>query len=164
MEWFQLGQLLLPVALLVVGYVVGRILESRHYVSIRAREQALRGIVALNTRRVPEGVDAVDACLLSSSVVVSSDYFKSFVAGFRNLVGGRFRGYETLMERARREALLRLKAQAQDAGCPLVIGVRFHSTRIAGASTASMEVMAYGTGLRLRNGASASVPSPGGAA
>jgi uncharacterized protein YbjQ (UPF0145 family) len=81
---------------------------------------------------------------------VSSDYFKSFVAGFRNLVGGRFRGYESLLERARREALLRLKLQAREAGASLVIGVRFHSTRIAGSATPAVEVMAYGTALACR--------------
>ena len=80
-------------------------------------------------------------------MVVSSDYFKTFVAGFRNLFGGPMRGYETLLERARREALLRLKLQAREAGARLVIGVRFHTTRVAGSSTPSVEVMAFGTAL-----------------
>ena len=52
-----------------------------------------------------EGVDASGAQLVSGSVVISSDYFKTFVAGFRAFFGGRFRGYETLLERARRDAL-----------------------------------------------------------
>jgi uncharacterized protein YbjQ (UPF0145 family) len=80
------------------------------------RERALRHVVALNTRYVPVGVEATGARLVSGSVVISSDYFKTFVAGFRAFFGGRFRGYETLLERARREALLRLKAEAQAAG------------------------------------------------
>jgi len=146
-DWFNLG---VPAILLVIGYVVGRSLESRHYVSIRARERELQSIVALNTRYVPEGVDAAGATVVSGSVVVSSDYFKTFVAGFRNLVGGRFRGYESLLERARREALLRMKQQARDQGSRLVIGVRFHTTRVAGAQTPSVEVMAYGTAVSER--------------
>lgn len=154
MRWIELfGVLLqfgLPVALVVIGYLVGRVLERRHYDSIRQRERALQAVIALTTRWVPAGVNVQHSQLVSGSVVVSSDYFKTFVAGFRNLVGGRFRGYETLLERARREALLRLKHQAREAGSALVIGVRFHTTRVAGSTTPSVEVMAYGTALHAR--------------
>lgn len=144
---FQIG---IPLLLVAVGYGVGRTLEMRHYRSIRQRERELQGIVALNTRyapQLPDGVVHGRALLVTGGVVVSSDYFKTFVAGFRQLVGGRFRGYETLLERARREALLRLKAQAQQAGATLVIGLRFQTTTIAGSQTPSVEVMAYGTAL-----------------
>ena len=140
----------LPVLLLMLGYGVGRGIEKRHYASIRARERELQSVVALNTRYIPEGVEAQGAAVVSGSVVVSSDYFKTFVAGFRNLVGGRFRGYETLLERARREAMLRMKAQAQEAGCSLVIGVRFQTTRVSSVQIAAMEVVAYGTAVRTR--------------
>lgn len=150
MPWAEIIQLGLPVALIVVGYVVGRALEQRHYASIRARERELLSVVALNTRYLPEGVQARGATVVSGSVVVSSDYFKTFVAGFRSLVGGRVRGYEALLERARREALLRMKQQARDAGSTLVLGVRFHTTRVAGAQTPSVEVMAYGTAVDTR--------------
>lgn len=141
---FQLG---LPLLLVLIGYLAGRALELRHYRSIRHRERLYQHVVALSTRYVPEGVSPARSRLVHGGVVVSSDYFKSFVAGFRQLVGGRFRGYETLLERARREALLRLKAQAQEAGATLVIGVRFQTTPIAGSQTPSVEVLAYGTAL-----------------
>ncbi len=144
LDTFSLWALLIALAL---GYGVGRWLERRHYRSLREREQALRHVVALNTRYVPEGVTATSAQLVSGGVVISSDYFKTFVAGFRSFFGGRFRGYETLLERARREALLRLKAEAEAAGSTLVIGVRFHTTTIAGSTTPSVEVLAFGTAL-----------------
>ena len=147
--WLETLNLWILLALLVLGYGVGRLLERRHYRSIRAREQALRHVLALNTRYVPEGVVAIGAQLVSGGVVISSDYFKTFVAGFRAFFGGRFRGYETLLERARREALLRLKEAAQAQGSTLVIGVRFESTTIAGSSTPSVEVMAFGTALKM---------------
>jgi len=148
MAWVEFINLGVPVGLLVIGYGVGRTLERRHYASLRQRERELQSIIALNTRYVPEGLSPHGSLVVSGSVVVSSDYFKTFVAGYRNLFGGRFRGYETLLERARREALLRLKLQARQAGCRHVIGLRFHTTRIGGASTPSVEVMAYGTALR----------------
>jgi uncharacterized protein YbjQ (UPF0145 family) len=146
--WLETLNLWLLLALLLLGYGAGRWQERRHFRSIRLREEALRHVVALNTRYVPEGVAATGAQLVTGGVVVSSDYFKTFVAGFRAFFGGRFRGYETLLERARREALLRLKEDAQAAGATLVIGVRFQSTTIAGSSTPSVEVLAFGTALR----------------
>lgn len=146
--WVETLNLWLLLGLLLLGYGVGRWQERRHFRSIRQREEALRHVVALNTRYVPEGVAASGAQLVTGGVVISSDYFKTFVAGFRAFFGGRFRGYETLLERARREALLRLKEDAQAAGATLVIGVRFQSTTIAGSSTPSVEVLAFGTALR----------------
>jgi len=140
----------LPLILLAVGYFVGRVLEARHYASIRQRERELQRVLALSTRYVPEGVNALGSLVVSGSVVVSSDYFKTFVAGFRTLFGGRFRGYETLLERARREALLRMKLQARRNGSSLVIGVRFHTTQVAGSQTPSVEVLAFGTALRTK--------------
>jgi uncharacterized protein YbjQ (UPF0145 family) len=145
--WLDTFSLWAPLIALALGYGVGRWLERRHYRSLREREQVLRHVVALNTRYVPEGVVAASAQLVSGGVVISSDYFKTFVAGFRSFFGGRFRGYETLLERARREALLRLKAEAEAAGSTLVIGVRFHTTTIAGSTTPSVEVLAFGTAL-----------------
>jgi uncharacterized protein YbjQ (UPF0145 family) len=145
--WAETLNLWLPLSLLVVGYGVGRLQERRHFRSIRQRETELKHVLALSTRYVPEGVLARDARLVSGGVVISSDYFKTFVAGFRAFFGGRFRGYETLLERARREALLRLKEDARAAGSTLVIGVRFQTTKIAGSSTPSVEVLAFGTAL-----------------
>lgn len=146
-QWLDVLNLGIPLALLALGYGMGRLLERRHYRSIRQREQALRHVLALSTRYVPEGVAATSSELVSGGVVISSDYFKTFIAGFRAFFGGRFRGYETLLERARREALLRLKEQALARGSTLVIGVRFQSTNIAGSSTPSVEMLAFGTAL-----------------
>ena len=39
MPWVDLINLALPVLLLAVGYFVGRLLERRHYASIRRRER-----------------------------------------------------------------------------------------------------------------------------
>lgn len=153
--FLQTLNLWLLLALLMLGYGVGRWQERRHYRSLRIREEALQHVVALSTRNVPQGVQPRGALLVSGSVVISSDYFKTFLAGFRAFFGGRFRGYETLLERARREALLRLKAQAEASGARLVIGVRFESTTIAGSTTPSVELLAFGTALLVTTAAEA---------
>jgi uncharacterized protein YbjQ (UPF0145 family) len=133
--------------LLATGYVVGRIIEQRHYASIRLRERRYRDVLAFPMRFAPDSVTPQQAFLVHGTVVVSADYFKTFVAGLRNLVGGRFRSYETLLERARREALLRLKEDARARGARLVVCVRFETTSIASGWAPAIEVLAYGTAL-----------------
>lgn len=135
------------VILMTVGFVAGRLLERAHYASIRRRERELQDVLAFTMRFPPDPVRTQDAVLVSGTVVVTSDYFKTWVAGLRDLVGGRSRGYETLMERARREALLRLKEAARRKGSTLVVCVRFESTRITAGWAPSIEVVAYGTAL-----------------
>ena len=115
--------------------------------SIRARERRYRDVLAFPMRFPPDTRTPQRAFLVHGEVVGSADYFKTFVAGFRNLVGGRFRSYETLMERARREALLRLKADAHARGARLVVCVRFETTSIASGWAPAIEVFAYGTAL-----------------
>jgi uncharacterized protein YbjQ (UPF0145 family) len=141
-------ELALFLGLLATGYVAGRIIELRHYASIRRRERRYRDVLAFPMRFAPDNVTSQHAFLVHGTVVVSADYFKTFVANLRNLVGGRFRGYETLLERARREALLRLKADAHAKGAALVVCVRFETTSIARGWAPAIEVLAYGTALR----------------
>lgn len=143
----DLIQLGVFVALLIVGYFAGSMIERRHYVSIRQREQEYRDVLAFMVRFPFDRTTPQRAFLVYGTVVVSADYFKTFVAGLRNLFGGRFRSYESLMERARREALLRLKAEARRKGSKMVVCVRFETTTIASGWAPAMEVFAYGTAL-----------------
>ena len=108
--------LILLLTLLCVGYIFGRIAESRHYRSIIAREKTYADILLFAAKRAPPEMTEVDAVLVSGSAVISSDYFKWFVAGLRKIFGGRFRVYETLLDRARRESILRLKQQTRELG------------------------------------------------
>jgi len=135
-----------------LGYFVGTWVERTHYASIRTRERELAGVIALPMKNPPQLAGASDAVMVCGSVVVSVDYFKAFLAGFRNLIGGRVRTYETLLDRGRREAILRMKAAAQRSGCNAVVCLRLESTNLASGSnkkTVGVEVMAYGTAVRL---------------
>jgi uncharacterized protein YbjQ (UPF0145 family) len=151
----SLLQLDFALALLAVAYFSGRRVERRHYASIRAREAELSMLPAVTFRQIPSAwaVDAVG--LVSGSVVVSVDYFKRFLAGLRTLVGGRITSYETLLDRARREAILRCKEDARARGFQAVVSLRIETTRVSRASnnsraTAGVEVLVFGTGLELR--------------
>lgn len=144
MELLQFG---LFIALLVVGYFAGSMIERQHYASIRQREREYSDVLAFMVRFPFDRTTPQRAFLVHGAVVVSADYFKTFIAGLRNLFGGRFRSYETLMERARREALLRLKADARRKGAKTVICVRFETTSISTGWAPAMEVLAYGTAI-----------------
>jgi len=147
-------QLGVAATLLLTGYFTGRSVEKKHYRDIRRREVALRHLPAVTFRRLPKQWHVSDSGLVLGSVVVSVDYFKRFLAGLRLLVGGRIRSYESLLDRARREALLRLKEDAAARGYTAILNVRLETTRMAnarrgGRSTAGVEVLAFGTGLRM---------------
>lgn len=143
----QLGFFLL---LLFAGFAFGRRAESKHYRSILEREDALRHIIVLGDRFPPPSKLQCDAQMVTGSVVVSVDYFKTVVAALRNLVGGNISAYESLIDRARREAVLRMQAAAQAANADMVINVKFETSRVSGnanQSIGSVEVLAYGTAL-----------------
>lgn len=142
-------EILIFLTLLVVGYITGRIAELRHYRSIRDREDTLRGVAAIATKVLPPDFRG-DTRLVTGSVVVSVDYFKRFVARLRNLFGGRVTTYETLLDRARREAILRMKAKANAQGATMVFNVKLETASISKGrrdTIGSVEVLAYGTAL-----------------
>ena len=141
---------LIFLALLVIGYLFGRLAEQRHYRSIHEREDALRRITVIPLRVPPPELLKHDSQLVSGSVVVSVDYFKTVAAGLRNLFGGRVGAYESLIDRARREATLRMQEKARALGAQTVYNVKYETSRIgdnAGQGLGSVEVLAYGTAL-----------------
>ena len=144
---FQLGIFTL---LLGFGFIFGRRAEAKHYKSIFAREEALRSLVVSTDRFPPIEFMNHHSGLVSGNVVISVDYFKVVSAGLRGIVGGRIRSYETLLDRARREALLRMQEQARAAGAEAIINTKLETSRISGNSNkgvGSVEVLAYGTAL-----------------
>ncbi len=137
--------------LLGLGFVVGRIVEQRHFASLRRREQALASLPLLTVRPVDE--DFTDATLVSGSVVVSIDYFKRVWAGLRNLIGGRVRAYETVIDRGRREAIQRMKEEAAAWGADLIFNLRIETSQIGATGgrnkgLGASEVVAYATAVR----------------
>jgi len=136
--------------LLFAGFVFGRRAEKKHYRSIFEREDRFRHIVVTNEKVPSPEFIQHDFTMVAGNVVISVDYFKVVSAGLRSLVGGRISAYESLLDRARREAVLRMQEQAQAAGAQTVINTKFETSRVsgnAGQGIGSMEVLAYGTAL-----------------
>jgi uncharacterized protein YbjQ (UPF0145 family) len=145
--------LIIVAVLLTLGFGFGTFAERSHYRSIRRREDELAEILVFSTRVPPDLDRRRESRLVAGNAVISTDYFKSFVAGLRSLVGGRITSYEGLLDRARREAILRLKADAQSLGPCKVFNLKIETARISmggGNLVGTVEVLAYGTAVAER--------------
>ena len=146
----QLVALGITLLLLILGLVIGSTVESSHFRRLARREQALSRIVLSNLKRLPANWRAADGMLVTGEAVIATDYFKVFVASLRNLLGGRVRSYESLVERARREAVVRMLQGAQAAGANVVWNVRLETATIQGkGKSGGIEVLAYGTAMKV---------------
>jgi uncharacterized protein YbjQ (UPF0145 family) len=139
----------LPVALIILAMITGTLLENRHFRIIEKREEKLHTIPVISGKEYPTDKPVDETRIVSGSVVVSIDYFKRFLASLRNIFGGEVRSYCSLLDRGRREAVLRMKEQFP--GADMIINLRVETSSISkGAKNAlgSTEILAYGTALR----------------
>lgn len=143
----------LPLLILMIAYFIGSTIEKRHFAKIQAREDDLHGFPVVSFDTMPEDWNVSSSDLVTGSIVISLDYFKRVIAGLRGLIGGRIKTYEPLLERARREALLRMTESARKQGYDAVINVRLETSRLAnagrdGKGTAGIEMLAFGTAVK----------------
>lgn len=138
--------------LILLGLFAGRFNEQRHFRSLALREAERMGMVVNNLKCVYDPQSVRDARMVMGNVVIATDYLKTFLMSLRNLVGGEARSAIRLMERARREAILRMLDEAAALGATEVWNVRLEFCNIAmmkGKKGAmQVEVLAYGTAVR----------------
>lgn len=140
--------LILFTVLLTVGYISGTMLEKRHLNSIRSRENEMIDLPTVMLKKPLDASTVSQSKLVTGSVVISIDYFKKIVASLVNIFGGNMVSYETLVDRARREAILRMKSEAKDAS--EIINIRIETSSIsknANRNVGAVEVLAYGTAI-----------------
>lgn len=142
-------QLIIFVVLLSLGYFFGRLAERRHYKSILEREEKWLQLPTTSSKYVMgDNAQVAKSQLVSGSMVVSVDYFKRILAKLRLFFGGNVQSYETLVDRARREAVLRLKESCPKAD--QIINLRLETSSITKGrknQIGSVEVLAYGTAI-----------------
>jgi uncharacterized protein YbjQ (UPF0145 family) len=146
----------LPLLLLMAAYFIGAGIEARHFRSIRRREHEYKDYPVVTFDTMPADWNPGESTMVTGSIVVSLDYFKRVIAGLRSLVGGRIATYEPLLDRARREALLRMIEQARKQGYDAVFNVRLETSRLAnsrgnGEGTSGVEMLAFGTAVKMRS-------------
>ncbi len=141
-------QLYFVLAFLFLGLSVGSLLERLHYRRIRRRELGFATQPVVTFGMFPADKTIVHAELALGSVVISVDYFKRFAASLKKLFGGEIHSYSSLLDRARREALLRLKESCADAD--LILNLRFETSTISNGNNSnigSVEVLAFATAV-----------------
>lgn len=138
---FKLG---ITLVLFFIGWGFGRFIEQKHLNELEQNEHRL-AYIRIDTNKFKSSDN--HGQLISSNVVISHDYFKYIIAQIQNFFGGRLTTYETVVERARREAIVRLKQQAENAGATQIMGLRLSTTEL-GMQGGMVEVFAYGTAIQ----------------
>lgn len=147
MDW------LIVIVCLVVCYFSGNIIEKNHYKKIRERE-----IKFYKKPYITFGKNVVNASkvekteFVTGEVVIGCDYFKMFLAGLRNLFGGNISAYESVLDRGRREAILRMREQAYSKGAQIIINVKIETVMLSPLGSndkaPKVSVLAYGTAVK----------------
>ena len=101
-------------------------------------------MILVNTETIP-GTRIVQVRGLAQGNTVRAKHIgRDFGAAFKNMIGGELKGYTELLTEARREAIERMVAQAEELGANAVVNVRFSTSAVtAGAA----EIYAYGTAV-----------------
>lgn len=134
---------LIWLVLIAIGWYFGTRAERGHLKSLMTDEQKYQHIQVSSERFYePKGVN--ESILVVGSVVIAQDKFKQVVAAMLSLFGKNLTVYEMLLDRARREAVVRAKRQANDAGCHALYGLRFEMTEVQGG----VEILAYGVAVK----------------
>ena len=101
-------------------------------------------MILVNTEVIPGMRVAQVKGIVQGNTVRAKHVGRDIAAGFKNIVGGELKGYTELLTEARREALERMIAQAEQLGANAVVNVRFSTSAVtAGAA----EIYAYGTAV-----------------
>ena len=138
---FKIG---ITLVLFCIGWAFGRHIENKHLRELDEQEKRLAYIRIDNNRF---STSPNHGQLISSNVVIANDYFKYIIANIQNFFGGRLTSYESVVERARREAIVRLKLEAEKMGAQQIMGLRLATTEL-GMQGGMVEVFAYGTAIK----------------
>ena len=144
-------RLIIFIGFVAIAYVVGSWIEENHYELIKKREEGFVDLPAVTSKNALDSNKAVEkAEMVHGSTVVSLDYFKRLLAGLRNIFGGEVISYQTLIDRARREAILRMKESCLDAD--IILNLRLETSMIGQSADqrkniGSIEILAYGTAI-----------------
>lgn len=151
MNNYSLTQVLINYApfilLFAAGWFFGSRHERQHLVQLRVSEQELSHIIVSSERFYrPKLAAGSEGELVLGSVVIAQDYFKMIIARVLSLFGKNLTTYETLLDRARREAVVRMRMEAKAKGYNHIYGLRMEVTNINQLGS-MVEAIAYGTAV-----------------
>ena len=138
------------ILLFAAGWFFGSRHERQHLAQLSIAEQELSHIMVSSERfYVPKLVANTEGELVLGSVVIAQDYFKMIIARVLSIFGKNLITYETLLDRARREALVRMRTEAQAKGYNHIYGLRLEVSNINQLGS-MVEAIAYGTAVNSR--------------
>ena len=146
-----IANLIFTLFLLVVTYATGSIIEKKHYKKIKRREIVLirNPIVSFGAKKWTTNKPIKSIEFVSGEAVIAGDYFKNFIAGIKNFFGGRLTPFEAIMDRARREAILRMREKAINAN--IIVNTRIETIMLNHTgrknSVPKCAIIAYGTAV-----------------
>ena len=85
--------------------------------------------------------------LVEGGTIQTVHFGKDLGASLKTLVGGELKGYNEMMQKARRIATERMEEEAARIGADAVVCMRYSSSSVMQNAS---EVMAYGTAVRFR--------------
>lgn len=138
------------IVLVLLGFVFGKITEKRHFDSLKKREAQFLSKPGTSCKFVPDQ-DISFSTLATGSVVISIDSFKKLMASLVGLFGGEMTSYSSLIERARREAVLRMKESVPSADAYLNVKIETSSISQSHEGIGSIEVLCYATAVKFKN-------------
>lgn len=132
------------------AYITGTLLETAHYRSIQEREYKYYLQPTASFRSIEHDQKPYRSELVTGSAVISLDYFKRILAALQLFFGGNVSAYESLIDRARREAVLRMRQSADNAS--IILNIRIETSAIGNSANlkkqiGSVEAIAYGTAV-----------------
>ena len=101
-------------------------------------------MIVVNTETIPGQTILEIKGLVQGNTIRAKHLGRDIAAGFKNLVGGELKGYTELLTEARREAMSRMIAQAQQLGANAIVNIRFTTSAVAQGAA---ELYAYGTAV-----------------
>ena len=135
------------VLLFAAGWFFGTRHERQHLAQLSIDEQALSHIIVSSERFYRPNIAAdSQGELVLGSVVIGQDYFKMIIARVLSIFGKNLTTYETLLDRARREAIVRMRTEANAKGCNHIYGLRLEVTTVNQLGS-MVEAIAYGTAV-----------------
>ena len=85
--------------------------------------------------------------LVAGEVILGANFFRDWMAGITNVLGGRSGAYEASMSEARNKSVQELEEKAKKLGANAVIGISFHYSTIEFESTSMLMVGCSGTAV-----------------
>lgn len=86
--------------------------------------------------------------IATGEVIVGANLFRDLFSSIRDIVGGRAGSYESVLKRARQQALDELKAEARELGADAVVAIDL-DYEVLGSNGSMLMVSATGTAVKL---------------